>query len=335
DSLSDRPQLGAPVSGGAPQRGRGQGPTGGSGVLARHTGARVMALPLQAQRIGCWARRPAHVVRARQHAGHHAQLRDPGHVPALRGRRVPVRALQHPGGLRRLHLRLLRGGDDHQDGGPGALRAEMLPGGHVEQAGLLHRRGRHDGVLAGWAQREPLGHPDGARAAAPPRHQPCAQHADPGHAAAGHTAHARERPSALLLRLLHLRHRGRPAVGWPAAQPLLPGQHLCQKQQPHLPAAVLPDGGGRGEPVHLLLSPRQRHAEVLAHPQPPGAARGVHAGLGGLRAAAARGRGRCRPQRLHQLEPVLQRVPLGRFQPPQRRHQLRQHRLRVDRHLPG
>lgn len=41
-----------------------------------------------------------HVVRARQHAGHHAQLRDPGHVPALRGRRVPLGALRHPGGGR-------------------------------------------------------------------------------------------------------------------------------------------------------------------------------------------------------------------------------------------
>lgn len=34
---------------------------------------------------------------------------------------------------------------------------------------------QHDGILAGWTQREPLGHPDGARATAPARHQPCAQ----------------------------------------------------------------------------------------------------------------------------------------------------------------
>lgn len=54
------------------------------------------------------------------------------------------------------------------------------------------------------------------------------RHADPGHSAAGHTAHAWECPSALLLRLLHLRHRRGPALGWPAAEPLLPGQRLCQ-----------------------------------------------------------------------------------------------------------
>lgn len=34
---------------------------------------------------------------------------------------------------------------------------------------------QHDGVLSGWTQCEPLGHPDGACAAAPPCHQPRAQ----------------------------------------------------------------------------------------------------------------------------------------------------------------
>jgi len=46
--------------------------------------------------------------------------------------------------------------------------------------------------------------------------------ADTGDAAAGHAADARQRPDAVLLRLLHLRHRRRPAVGRAPAQPLLP-----------------------------------------------------------------------------------------------------------------
>jgi len=46
--------------------------------------------------------------------------------------------------------------------------------------------------------------------------------ADTGDVAAGHAADAGQRPSAVLLRLLHLRHRRRPAVGRTTAQPLLP-----------------------------------------------------------------------------------------------------------------
>lgn len=55
-------------------------------------------------------------------------------------------------------------------------------------------------------------------------HPVTCRHAYLGHAAAGHPAHAGKRAPAVLLRLLHLRHRGRAALGWPAAQPLLPGQ---------------------------------------------------------------------------------------------------------------
>lgn len=62
------------------------------------------------------------------------------------------------------------------------------------------------------------------------------RHADPGHAAAGHTAHAWQRALALLLRLLHFRHCGRPALGWPAPQPVLPGQRLRQVWAPPHPA---------------------------------------------------------------------------------------------------
>lgn len=40
----------------------------------------------------------SHLVRACQHAGHPPELCHPGHVPALRGRGVPVGALHHPGG---------------------------------------------------------------------------------------------------------------------------------------------------------------------------------------------------------------------------------------------
>ena len=66
----------------------------------------------------------------------------------------------------------------------------------------------------------------------------CFRHAHPGDAAAGHAADARQRPAPLLLRLLHLRHHRRAAVGRAATQPLLPG------------AAVQPEprgvsGGGR------------------------------------------------------------------------------------------
>lgn len=47
------------------------------------------------------------------------------------------------------------------------------------------------------------------------------------------------------------------AMPWPSA---------TQEQQPDLLAAILPDRGGRGEPVHLFLAPRQWHAEMLTHP---------------------------------------------------------------------
>lgn len=38
---------------------------------------------------------------------------------------------------------------------------------------------------------------------------------------------------------------------------------------------------------------------------------------------------------MHQLEPVLHTVSHWKYEPPQRCHQLRQHRLRLDRDLPG
>ena len=47
-----------------------------------------------------------------------------------------------------------------------------------------------------------------------------------GDPAAGHPAHAGQRAAALLLRLLHIRHRRRPAVGRSAQKPLLCGGHL-------------------------------------------------------------------------------------------------------------
>lgn len=81
------------------------------------------------------------------------------------------------------------------------------------------------------------------------------RHADPGHAAAGHTAHARQRPPALLLCFLHLRHRGRPALGRPAAQPLLPGQHLRQVRKP-CPESSLPGPtSGGSTPAGPSLQP--------------------------------------------------------------------------------
>lgn len=66
------------------------------------------------------------------------------------------------------------------------------------------------------------------------------RHANPGHTAAGHTAHAWERASSLLLRLLHLRHRWGPALGWPAAEPMLPGQRLRQVCRPRPWCMALP-----------------------------------------------------------------------------------------------
>jgi len=53
-----------------------------------------------------------------------------------------------------------------------------------------------------------------------------------GDAAVGHASDARQRVDAVLLRLLHLRHRRRPAVVRTTAQPLLPrltGQRLGQR----------------------------------------------------------------------------------------------------------
>lgn len=44
-------------------------------------------------------------------------------------------------GLRRIHLHLLCVGDGRKDGGSWDLWPSLLPGGHLEQAGLLHRHG--------------------------------------------------------------------------------------------------------------------------------------------------------------------------------------------------
>lgn len=52
------------------------------------------------------------------------------------------------------------------------------------------------------------------------------RHAYPREPAAGHSADAGQRPPPLLLRLLHLRHHRRPAVGGAAEEPLLPGGEL-------------------------------------------------------------------------------------------------------------
>lgn len=52
------------------------------------------------------------------------------------------------------------------------------------------------------------------------------RHANPGEPAARHSAHAGQRPSPLLLRLLHLRHHWCAAVGGAAEEPLLPGGKL-------------------------------------------------------------------------------------------------------------
>ncbi len=45
----------------------------------------------------------------------------------------------------------------------------------------------------------------------------CVRHEDPGESAAGHAADVGERAAAVLLRLLHLRHHRRAAVGWTSA----------------------------------------------------------------------------------------------------------------------
>lgn len=52
------------------------------------------------------------------------------------------------------------------------------------------------------------------------------RYAHPGDPPAGHTAHAGQRAAALLLRLLHIWHRGRPALGRPPQKPLLCGWQL-------------------------------------------------------------------------------------------------------------
>lgn len=54
----------------------------------------------------------------------------------------------------------------------------------------------------------------------------CVRHEDPGESAAGHAADVGERAVAVLLRLLHLRHHRRAALGWTSAQPLLSGGEL-------------------------------------------------------------------------------------------------------------
>lgn len=52
------------------------------------------------------------------------------------------------------------------------------------------------------------------------------RYAHPGDPPAGHTAHAGQRAAALLLCLLHIWHRGRPALGRPPQKPLLCGRQL-------------------------------------------------------------------------------------------------------------
>lgn len=50
------------------------------------------------------------------------------------------------------------------------------------------------------------------------------RHAHPGHSAPGHASHAGQRAGAVLLRLLHLRHRRRAAVGGAPEEPLFHGR---------------------------------------------------------------------------------------------------------------
>lgn len=52
------------------------------------------------------------------------------------------------------------------------------------------------------------------------------RYAHPGHPTAGYPAHAGQRAAALLLCLLHFRHRRRPALGRPPPEPLFCGRHL-------------------------------------------------------------------------------------------------------------
>lgn len=110
-------------------------------------------------------------------------------------------------------------------------------------------------------------------------------------------------------------------------------------------APVLLAGGGRRAAIHLLLAIRQRHhvlhrragaAGRRAHVLPGQGGRPAQAGAGTESRAASQWQ-RCwrSPGSVYRLEPVLHAVPHGEHQPPQRRHQLRQHCLRLDRHLSG
>jgi len=48
------------------------------------------------------------------------------------------------------------------------------------------------------------------------------RHAHSRDAAAGHSSDARQRPAAVLFRVLHLRYHRRPALGRTSPEPLLP-----------------------------------------------------------------------------------------------------------------
>lgn len=52
------------------------------------------------------------------------------------------------------------------------------------------------------------------------------RYAHPGHPAAGHTTHAGQCAAALLLCVLHFRHRRSSALGRPPPEPLFCGRHL-------------------------------------------------------------------------------------------------------------
>ena len=88
----------------------------------------------------------------------------------------------------------------------------------------------------------------------------------PGDAAAGHATDAWQRVDAVLLRLLHLRHRRRPAVGRATAQPLLPRATRQRLRRRVSRSRVKTTGHDllqfvlRGRSVLLLLCPRSRNA---------------------------------------------------------------------------
>ena len=71
-----------------------------------------------------------------------------------------------------------------------------------------------------------------------------ARYEDPGDVAAGHSAHAGQRPPPLLLRLLHLRHYRGPAVGGAPQAEML--------HQRDLPANSDEQGGLQGPAPPLL-----------------------------------------------------------------------------------